>query len=144
MLNSIKNLITPPRIIVAGLVALYFILANIIFGHVSPTMILFGLPCPGCGLTRSGLLFLTGNFLESFLMHPLLVPIMAFIACAAVYKLYLPHKFNHIKNLAIALTITMIVVYIFRMVLLFPDYPPLVVNHRSIFHRLIGISQTYV
>lgn len=43
---------------------------------------LFGLPCPGCGLTRANLLFFTGNFYEAFLMHPLFL-------LADVFLLYL-------------------------------------------------------
>lgn len=33
--------------------------------------LLFGLPCPGCGLTRANLLFFSGHFSEAFSMHPL-------------------------------------------------------------------------
>ena len=37
---------------------------------------LFGLDCPGCGLQRSVALLLKGEFVESFLMYPGLIPMM--------------------------------------------------------------------
>ena len=46
------------------------ILFALIFHDVCPVQILYGLPCPGCGLTRAGVLLLTGHFAAAFQMHP--------------------------------------------------------------------------
>jgi hypothetical protein len=35
---------------------------------------IFGIPCPGCGMTRAALLFLNGDIAASFRMHPLALP----------------------------------------------------------------------
>lgn len=136
MLDTIKNTITPWHLLAAGMVLVYYFIANTIFGYVSPTMVLFGLPCPGCGLTRSGLLLLTGNFAESFRMHPLLIPLLALGVWAVLCRLFWPGKFGHVKTLAILLLICFFAVYIVRMATIFPDTPPLTINRDSILHRL--------
>ncbi len=38
---------------------------------------LTGIACPGCGMTRAVLAFLTGNFAASFRYHPLALPVLA-------------------------------------------------------------------
>lgn len=38
-----------------------------------PTKLAFGVPCPGCGLTRACLALFTGQFSESLFYHPLAI-----------------------------------------------------------------------
>lgn len=47
-----------------------------------PTAATFGIPCPGCGLTRATLAALHGHFGEAFHLHPLVflvTPVYAFV-----------------------------------------------------------------
>ncbi len=39
--------------------------------HSCTARMMFGIGCPGCGLTRGTILFANGQFTESFAMHPL-------------------------------------------------------------------------
>jgi len=39
-----------------------------------PVAEVFGVPCPGCGMTRAVVLFAAGRFSESFAMHPFALP----------------------------------------------------------------------
>lgn len=53
-----------------------------------------GLPCPGCGLTRSVTSYLHGEFLMGFFYHPLgIVFAVVFVFCAV--SLLMPPKFKH-------------------------------------------------
>ena len=121
---------------------LYFILANYFFGYISPTMILFGVPCPACGMTRAGFLFLSGNFTESFRMHPLFMPTMVFLMGFILFKFFWTDKIKYMRNLSIALIICFLVLYAFRMVFMFPNHPPMLVNYDSIFHNLINLLRS--
>lgn len=48
----------------------YFILTQSLFHTVCPFAILSGLPCPGCGLTRSGFALLSGDFISAWNTNP--------------------------------------------------------------------------
>lgn len=137
ILKSLKKYITIWHLLGVAVLVVYIILANTFFGYTAPTMILVGLPCPACGLTRSGLLFFSGNFIESFRMHPLFIPTLLFAVCAVICRLFKPEKFEHIKTLAIVLLISFFIVYFIRMALLFPYNPPMTINSDSIFHNLL-------
>ena len=47
-----------------------------------------GLPCPGCGLTRSLSCGLRGMFLESWQYHPMGLPILAFFVFTVAFSLW--------------------------------------------------------
>jgi len=126
-------------IIGVGLFVAYYFAANAIFGFVCPSMIFVGLPCPGCGLTRAGILLFTGNFSESFHMNPIFVPALVWCGVAVVLKLRWPTKYKYANGLAIVLGVLMLVVFVIRMIMLFPHTPPLVINDNSIFHRLVHL-----
>lgn len=100
-------------------------------------MILIGLPCPACGLTRAGLLFFGGRFAESFRMHPLFVPTFVLMLVVGMYALFWPGKLKHMKIPVILFIIISVVIYIYRMVYMFPEHPPMLVNENSILHSII-------
>ena len=52
------------------IIAVYMLLANLIFGYCCPSRILFGKLCPGCGLTRSCLCILRLDFKEAYEYNP--------------------------------------------------------------------------
>lgn len=100
-----------------------------------------GIPCPGCGITRAYDALLHGHILEAFHYHPLflLPPIIIFILLFRKQP-----KLNKIYNndklwwIIIGL---FLVVYILRMILMFPDQLPMQFNEEAIvptiYHRLI-------
>ena len=54
-----------------------------------PYKALSGMDCPGCGMQRSFIELLKGNFSESFLLYPALLPTLftlLFTACHLVFK----------------------------------------------------------
>ena len=116
----------------------YFVSANLLFGFVCPSMILLGIPCPTCGMTRAGLLFFTGNFAESFKMHPLFLPAFALIVWAVVEKYRPRGNTKRLLNPAIGLIASAFMLYIFRMVHMFPHYPPMVMNRDAILFNIIS------
>jgi len=51
-----------------------------------------GMDCPGCGMQRAILELLKGNFVESFIAYPALMPIMAMLIFLV---LHLKFDFKH-------------------------------------------------
>jgi hypothetical protein len=100
-------------------------------------MIFVGMPCPACGLSRAGILLFRGRFAESFAMHPLFIPTFILILCLMAYTLFWPGKINQLKAPAMVLILISFAVYAFRMVDLFPNQPPMVINNDSILHNIL-------
>ena len=139
MVKNITSKITKTHLLGATILLAYFIVANAIFGYASPSMIFIGLPCPACGLTRSGVLFFSGRFAESVRMHPLFIPLLGLAVWAVLCKIFWPDRIRHVKTVAVLLLIASIVVFIIRMVNLFPHTPPLTINSDSILHNILNI-----
>lgn len=48
----------------------------------------FGVDCPGCGIQRSFVELLKGNFAESFYLYPALIPILLTFAITAAHLIF--------------------------------------------------------
>lgn len=95
---------------------------------------MFGLPCPGCGMTRACISLLKLDFTKAMHFHPLFwLPPIAFVAWIAV-----KNKSNTAANWIIyGFIALMLAVYVVRMVNMFPDIPPMNFNHDNIIAKLL-------
>ena len=67
-----------------------WLLLNVVFKvdiHVCPIKIVFGIPCPACGMTRAVELLLNGDCLGAFLMNPNILFIVLLTVAAPVLLL---------------------------------------------------------
>ncbi|MCX8129593.1 MAG: DUF2752 domain-containing protein [Clostridia bacterium] len=93
----------------------------------------FGVPCPGCGMTRSFKSLIKGDIHSAFYYHPLfiLVILAAFVILfrntGSISKIY--------KSAVtwISLLIVFISVWVVRMIQMFPDKPPIDYNIYGLF-----------
>jgi len=92
-----------------------------------------GLPCPSCGMTRAYLSLFNGDIGNAFFMHPLfpIVPVIAVLVIVARYRK------KHFTKVYIAIGIAFIIVYILRMIFLFPHTPPFDYEYGSLLGRLL-------
>jgi len=118
-------------------VAVYFAIMSFFFGNVCPLVVFLGLPCPTCGMTRAALLFLQGRFIDSFWMHPLFLPTATAITYLTVCALFFPHRLKRTRLLVVVWIAAVLLVYVIRMIYMFPNQPPLVINEDSVFHNLL-------
>ena len=106
-------------------VVLYFACSLLFFREVCPMLIVTGLPCPACGLTRAGLLLLQGDFAGAFSMHPFIYVWIAF-ALSFVYNRYIRgRKMPWALQLLVIIILAMVVYYGYRMLCYFPDREPM-------------------
>ena len=91
-----------------------------------------GIPCPACGLTRAFINLAGGSVITAFAYHPLflLVPLIPFIVHTGINE-----KWQNI--LAVSVLVIFTGVYVLRMVLLFPQTPPMDLNHDALAGRII-------
>ena len=112
--------------IVVVVLPVYAALSNLLFHAVCPLIIFCGIPCPGCGISRATAYFLTGSWSQAWQINPMIFPIML----AALYfgwnRYLLGRKAKGIKVVVAALFALLIIVYIVRMYLYFPNRVPYV------------------
>ena len=99
-----------------GIVLILFLL---LLFYKCPIQTLTGFPCPGCNMKTSLYYLLQFKFSESLYYHALLIPtIVVFVCILFNYK-----NQERIKKLLIIWAILMIIYYIYRMLVYFPNSP---------------------
>ena len=99
-----------------GIVLILFLL---LLFYKCPIQSVTGLPCPGCNMKTSLYYLLQFKFSESIYYHALLIPtIVVFVCILFNYK-----NQERIKKLLIIWAILMILYYIYRMLVYFPNSP---------------------
>lgn len=82
-----------------------------------PSVKYFGMECPGCGMQRSMIALLKGNFQGSLLMYPALLPLLFLLAFAL---LHLKYKFSGGSRIIIGLQMVVVSIitahYIYKIV----------------------------
>ena len=121
--------------ILLSLIALAIL--NLLFGSVCFSVILFGIPCPACGITRASKLMITGHFLESVQMHPLLILVIFGFILYPIIKKQLNNYCFFIKFYVIICLIIFIVYYIYRLKVYFPNKEPMLYQPDNIITNYI-------
>ncbi|WPX10095.1 DUF2752 domain-containing protein [Anaerocellum danielii] len=100
---------------------------------------LWGIPCPGCGMTRALLAVLKGNLLAAFYYHPLWVVVILYPVIYTIFKAIKSKQDFYIwRNKSLKIIIRLFLfVWIIRMILFFPDIPPLDFEKNSLIGRLL-------
>jgi len=88
-----------------------------------PFLLITGIPCPGCGLGRAFFALVSFNFKEAFNMNPTIF-ILPFTLWIIIFKERpLINKVYKNKYFWIILISLVLLIYVLRMIFIFPDYP---------------------
>ena len=127
-------------LIIAGVLVIFSL-----FGKgVCPLANLWGLPCPGCGMTRSLVLLLTGRWRESWRMHPFLGAWILFIGAGAAERYLFQKNGKWKKVVLVLLLVGMIVWYVYRMATVFPDVEPYIYIEGNMMERVVPGYEKFV
>lgn len=109
---------------------------SIIFRSTCFTTVVFGIPCPACGMSRAAVLFFLGKFIESFNMHPLFLFVLLGIVIFILTRYFFgcQHIFN---KYFISFVIIMFIVYIVRIIIIFPGREPMTYNKNNLINLFI-------
>lgn len=136
--KDVKKIIIP----VAGIIV-YMIPAQLIFHTTCPFAIFTGLPCPGCGITRALLLVLQFRFAEAAQMNFTIYLWIALAVFFVIYR-YILEKDNFPNAIFIPIGLTMLVLWIYRMITVFPGPAPMEYRQlniiRLIYNLIKGMS----
>ena len=110
-----------------------------------PMVLITGYPCPACGMTRAGVLMLTGHFADAWNLQPFIYVLGVFLLAAAVWRyLLLKSSVNWMKWCLIVMMSSMIVYSIYRKVRYFPETPPMTYYQYNLIYRLRCLIRTIV
>ena len=118
-------------------VILFYFLMHAVFDAFCPSVIVFGLPCPGCGLTRSVLFFVTGQWERSFLLHPLGWAIVVFAFYFAFFRYVRGKRVPGVRWILLGFIVVAIVLFVIRMGMYFPDRPPYTYNSGNLAEMIL-------
>ncbi|WP_052301792.1 DUF2752 domain-containing protein [Butyrivibrio proteoclasticus] len=115
------------------IVAVLWGILNLLFHRFCPVVLICGYPCPGCGITRAFWAFVTLHPVKALHYNPVYPLWLAFLL-AAFWTRYVRGK--SLKGLYYPLLFTgvlTILVYIYRMIFMFPGDEPMVYVHDNLF-----------
>lgn len=122
----------------AAALALYTIMVNLLFHHFCPMVIISGLPCPGCGLTRSFIYLASGRIQQSIYINPMGIPIAAILIYFFWNRYILGREAKWMMRLIIIAVVMLLVLYFYRMYVFFPNRVPYIYNEGNV------LSQVFV
>jgi len=135
--NDLKRGALPTLCALAGLM-----LIQLLFHRICPISIISGYPCPGCGITRALFYLITFQWKLAFEYNPTIFIWVPIIMWGILSRYLLKDSYLQKQNKKIfihtvtAVGILSIAVYIVRMIILYPDIPPMTYNPRNIFNIL--------
>ena len=118
-----------------------------------------GLPCAGCGMTRALLFILSGQFGRAFYINPLSFVIVLFALYCVIFRyFYVPAQRRQmdsgetrmpqtIPGFSLGLGLiaaALLLLYIVRMYMYFPDRTPYVYNYNNIMERIIPGYRAFI
>lgn len=118
---------------------LYYIAVKQIFRAFCPLVIMTGLPCPACGMTRAFLFLFTGQFARSWNVHPMAVFWLLFAVYCIAARYFLGKKAAGFQTIVTLLLLATLALYVYRMVTIFPNRPPMSYTRNNMLAKLIRI-----
>ena len=103
------------------LIGLYLIGTVLIWGKVCPFWIVTGLPCPGCGLTRAGLMVIRGEFADAVKTNLTIFLWIPFLVYGIIARYFIKVWQKKFKGILIILLLITLLYYGVRMVWIFPE-----------------------
>ena len=120
-------------------ILIYYLLTDEVFHAFCPIVIATGLPCPGCGVTRSIFYLLSGQIGKSFALSPFAI-FWILLGIWFVYKRYVQgKKVKGIYPIIGCLFVAMIVYYVYRMYTTFPSVTPMIYRENNMLGNLLRL-----
>ena len=123
--------------VILGILFFYILLMQITYST-CPTIMLTGIPCPFCGMTRAGIALLHFDLKKAYQLNPMIFGILV-IALVFFYIRYFTEKdLSCMRPVIISFLIISIGVYVYRMFSLFPDQWPMLYYEHNYLSGVLG------
>ena len=123
--------------VAAAVLAVWFLAGRYFLYSLCPLVVITGFPCPVCGMTRAVFALLRGDFGTAWTIHPFSYGIVALALLFALRRYVLGKDVKCLTWPAVILFAGMILFYIYRMAVCFPDEPPMTYYYGSVLYRAL-------
>jgi hypothetical protein len=117
----------------------YCIIMPLLFHRVCLISIITGLPCPGCGITRALFDICTFHFVDAFAMNPSIYLWIPFLFYAFLCRYIFQKRLAHKNAIILTVCIATLIIYIIRMVLLYPNTIPMIYRSDNLLHFILQL-----
>lgn len=118
-------------------VFVYYLIMHAIFDAFCPMLILTGVPCAGCGLTRAALFLAAGQVKRALSINPSILPVLFFALYCGYFRYVEGSRIKGFGAVLGILIACMLGIYGYRMYLYFPDRAPYTYMENNIVSRWI-------
>ena len=101
-----------------------------------PSVIVCGLPCPGCGLTRAGKALMVLDFATAWERNPAIYVWGIYLAAALFQHYFREKPLRSLTPLLLIVIAVTVIVYIYRMLYMFPGEPPLIYREENLLAKI--------
>lgn len=123
---------------------MYTVVVNLVFHAFCPLIIFCGIPCPGCGVSRATVCFLTGRWKQAWQLNPMIFPIV-FTAFYFGWSRYLMgRQVKGMKTITAVILAMMVIVYGVRMYLYYPDRVPYIYTEDNILAHFASLYRQVI
>jgi hypothetical protein len=91
-----------------------------------------GIPCPGCGITRSMLALIRFDLVTSLQFYPMLLPCGVGLTAYFIAWMRNTSGSKRWSKFLAGMGIAIVIVYVVRMLLFFPHTPPMNYHHQAV------------
>ena len=136
--NCLNRIRSDFKAMLPGLVlcALFLAFSSAVFGKVCPVRLLLGIPCPACGMTRAAVFLITGDLSGSLKANPFLLPLIASLPIYIWEHYWKNQRARLFSGYIAVLILFMVLFYLYRMAVYFPNEEPMVYEPDNLFHGL--------
>lgn len=117
----------------AGVVfVVYYLIVHSIYDAFCPMLVITGIPCAGCGLTRAALYLLQGQVSRAAFINPSIFLIIIFLLYCGYFRYIKGSRIKGFYAGFAILVIGMLAIYACRMYLYFPERVPYVYHSNNV------------
>ena len=118
----------------------YFVFCSRFLYSTCPVVLIVGLPCPTCGMTRAAFQIISFNFKEAFEIQPFIYLIIFLFVLWGFNRYVLLKKTpEYMKWILVFIIIGMIVFYAWRMMMFFPDVAPMTYYSGNLVSKILKV-----
>ncbi len=119
------------------LIGIYLAFMKFVLHSGCPFVVVTGFPCAACGLTRAGVHFLKGEWIQAWNVHPAIFPIVLLVVVFIIQRYFRQASLKKLKKYAILLIVGMLVLYVYRFATQFPGNPPMSYYRDNLMMRIV-------